>query len=396
MTKPRVCLNMIVKDEAHVIERCLSSAVDIIDCWVIVDTGSTDGTQRIIQKYFDGKGIPGVLYERPWISFGHNRTEALKAAEQYRRTIGTEVKMFGGVVETTPVQGSRFDYLLFLDADETLHVPSDFAWPDQLGDACQFHVRFNETCEFVRNAFVRADSGFYWAGVLHEYLTRDTPTTWQTLPLLLKSSLDGGRSQDPKTYLKDVEILRRALETEPNNTRNVFYLAQSFREAGLLQEALDTYHRRVALEEWDEEVWYAKLQIAMLNERLNADAAIVHLAYLEAYAYRPARAEPLVELARYLRLKGQHTLGALYAQRATEIPYPADILFIDAAIYAWRALDELSVSGFNAGPTFRHAAMCASERLIQEGRYPEVEHDRILQNHALIVRTIDTADFRPR
>ena len=119
-----------------------------------------------------------------------------------------------------------------------------------------------------------------------------------------------------------------------------------------MQEALDTYHRRVALEEWDQEVWYAKLQIAMLNERLNVDAATVHLAYLEAYAYRPARAEPLVELARYLRLKGQHTLGALYAQRATEIPYPADILFIDAAIYAWRALDELSVSGFNAGPTF--------------------------------------------
>ena len=42
---------MIVKNEAHVIERCLQSVKSIIDYWVIVDTGSTDGTQKIIKKY---------------------------------------------------------------------------------------------------------------------------------------------------------------------------------------------------------------------------------------------------------------------------------------------------------------------------------------------------------
>ena len=35
MTKPRICLNMIVKDEAHVIERCLASVIPHITSWCI-------------------------------------------------------------------------------------------------------------------------------------------------------------------------------------------------------------------------------------------------------------------------------------------------------------------------------------------------------------------------
>jgi glycosyltransferase involved in cell wall biosynthesis len=47
MPRKSVCLNMIVKDEAHVIRRCLGSVRPLIDSWVIVDTGSSDGTQSL-------------------------------------------------------------------------------------------------------------------------------------------------------------------------------------------------------------------------------------------------------------------------------------------------------------------------------------------------------------
>ena len=50
-TKPTICLSMIVKDEAPVIERCLRSVKPWIDHWVIVDTGSSDGTQAMIRKF---------------------------------------------------------------------------------------------------------------------------------------------------------------------------------------------------------------------------------------------------------------------------------------------------------------------------------------------------------
>jgi Glycosyl transferase family 2. len=75
-----VCLNMIVKNEIHVIRRCLSAVKEFIDYWVIVDTGSTDGTQEAIREFM--KDSPGELHERPWCNFAHNRNEALDLARK--------------------------------------------------------------------------------------------------------------------------------------------------------------------------------------------------------------------------------------------------------------------------------------------------------------------------
>src|SRR3954468_21671044 len=90
----RVCLNMIVKNERAVIGRCLDSVRPFIDSWVIVDTGSTDGTQAFIREKL--QGVPGELFERPWVNFGKNRTEAMELARE------------------------RADFLLLLDADEII------------------------------------------------------------------------------------------------------------------------------------------------------------------------------------------------------------------------------------------------------------------------------------
>ena len=57
--KPFLCLNMIVKNEAHIILTTLNNLLQYIDFayWVISDTGSTDNTQEIIKDYFFAKGI---------------------------------------------------------------------------------------------------------------------------------------------------------------------------------------------------------------------------------------------------------------------------------------------------------------------------------------------------
>ena len=77
--KPKVCLNMIVKNENRIIERCLESTKPLIDYWIIVDTGSTDGAQEIIKEFM--KDIPGEFYERPWVNLEHNRNETLHLAD---------------------------------------------------------------------------------------------------------------------------------------------------------------------------------------------------------------------------------------------------------------------------------------------------------------------------
>src|SRR5579859_5175486 len=76
--RKRVCLVMIVRDEATGISACLENLREVIDSWVICDIGSTDATQEVVRESLHG--IPGELHEVPWVDFGHNRTTALRLA----------------------------------------------------------------------------------------------------------------------------------------------------------------------------------------------------------------------------------------------------------------------------------------------------------------------------
>lgn len=357
MPRPTICLNMIVKNEAHVIARCLDSARPLIDRWCIVDTGSSDGTQARIRELM--QGIPGTLHERPWKNFGHNRTEALELA-------GAE----------------GCDYLLFIDADEHFEVPEGFAWPALQGEAYELTCHY-AGISYARGALVASRLPWRWQGVLHEYLASTAPHAWQPLaaPAIVVQH-DGARARDPNTYLKDMAVLQEALVAEPGNTRYVFYLAQSQRDAGLLAEARENYLRRAAMGGWDEEVWYALFQAAVMAERLQMPAAEVQAAYLAAYEARPTRAEPLVELARFQRLRGLHAHAAVFAQAASALASPPDRLFVDGAAYRWRALDELAVSAYYVpGEHWQRTGQHACAMLVEkQNALPAEVRERVLQN----------------
>ncbi len=57
-----ICLNMIVKNESHIIKATLDCIVKYIDYWVISDTGSTDNTIDIILNKFKQLNIPGKIF----------------------------------------------------------------------------------------------------------------------------------------------------------------------------------------------------------------------------------------------------------------------------------------------------------------------------------------------
>ena len=102
MTKAStLCLNMIVRNEMANLERCLGAVADHIDCWVIGDTGSTDGTQDFIRSFFAARGVPGELHAFPFHNFEQARNAALDCA-------------YASALD--------YDYLLFADADMELVV----------------------------------------------------------------------------------------------------------------------------------------------------------------------------------------------------------------------------------------------------------------------------------
>jgi tetratricopeptide (TPR) repeat protein len=348
----KICLSMIVKNEAPVIARCLASVKPWIDHWVIVDTGSSDGTQDIVRQCM--AGIPGEVYERIWRDFAHNRNEALVLAKPHG------------------------DYLLFIDADETLQLDHGFAWPDLSADGYQFRCRLGEW-EYQRNALIAANQVWRWEGVLHEYLTQDRPHQWRSLSgATIVVSRDGARARDADTYLRDIAVLEKAVRDEPGNPRYRFYLAQSYRDAGRFEDSIRVYRERSEMDGWDEERWFALFQIAVLTEACGADAQNVREAYLAAYQTRPHRAEPLHKLASYHRLRNEYALAHLFAQQAASLARPADSLFVDESVYAWRALDELVVSAYYVGA--REQGRIALERLLREQKYPEEHRPRIEDN----------------
>ena len=69
---PKVCLNMIVKNEAKNLPRLFDSLKDIIDDYVIVDTGSTDSTKEIIKEYWNKLNIKGHVEVVPFKNFAYN------------------------------------------------------------------------------------------------------------------------------------------------------------------------------------------------------------------------------------------------------------------------------------------------------------------------------------
>ncbi len=138
-------LCMIVRNEAAVIERCLDSVRGLIDSWVICDTGSSDGTPELIRSALEG--IPGRLESRPWVDFGHNRSELMELAA-----------------------GSA-DYLLLLDADMAVVQQSDM--PELRADA--YLLRETGPLDFGVNRLVRGDRQWWYEGSTHEHIATSLP-----------------------------------------------------------------------------------------------------------------------------------------------------------------------------------------------------------------------------
>src|SRR3989344_8865534 len=77
--QPRLSLCMIVKDEERFLPACLESVRGLVDELIIVDTGSSDKTKEIAQRFVDQIG--GKLIDFFWIDdFSAARNEGLKHA----------------------------------------------------------------------------------------------------------------------------------------------------------------------------------------------------------------------------------------------------------------------------------------------------------------------------
>lgn len=192
---------------------------------------------------------------------------------------------------------------------------------------------------------------------------------------------EGARSQSVtqrEKFLRDAVVLQAALAEDPDDSRNTFYLTQSWRDALEPQKAYDTYARRVEMGGWAEETCVAQCEKAALSITLQHDYASIVAEHLRAWRLRPSRAEALWQLARYCRQNDKFADGYLFAKTGKDIPLPADILFVKKSVYEWQLLDEFAVCACWIGQY--QASADAARQLLAEHKYPPEQQGRMEAN----------------
>jgi glycosyltransferase involved in cell wall biosynthesis/predicted GH43/DUF377 family glycosyl hydrolase len=317
-----LCLNMIVKDEAAIVERLIDSVAPHVRYYVVCDTGSGDDTVERVRTRFYEHGIDGEIYSIPFLNFSQARNCAL---DHGRASKG------------------KFDYFLLADADMEL-VVDDANFACDLSKPAYSVKQESRSLGYYNTRIIRKDVSATYIGPTHEYLQVSDTTR---LPGVGFLDHECGASRVHK-IARDLNLLLEALEENPDDSRTMFYLAQTCYDAGRFREAADWYELCIRADGSAEERWYARYQMALCHLALRNDGRFVSTC-LQAYDERPWRIEPLYQLARYHRLEGMHETAKFFLKEAQTKSYPStDNLFINEEIFRTGINEELSYTGLSS------------------------------------------------
>ena len=329
MNVPKICLNMIVKNESKIILRLLETVTPLIDSYCICDTGSTDNTIEIIRNYCESNKIPGKIMEEPFRDFGYNRTFALKGCNDM----------------------ACADYILFLDADMKLeiNIANIEEFKKTLTKDAYYLIQGSPSFHNNNIRIIRNDPSYQYWGVTHEYIELPDEATIDKIDsnVLFINDIGDGGSKENK-YDRDIQLLKKGLETTPNNPRYLFYLSNSYRDSGQYDLAIETYKKRIEAGGWIQETWHSYYSIGNSYMYMNQHANAIYY-WLEAYQFMPTRIENLYKIVKHYRCEQKYALALVFydmADRVRQQNPPHNHLFMENDIYEHKLDYELSIIGY--------------------------------------------------
>jgi tetratricopeptide (TPR) repeat protein len=223
--KPRLTVCLIAKNEERFIGQCLESVRRLADQIVVMDTGSTDWTRDIAQRF------GAEVYSFPWQDdFSAARNAALERANG--------------------------DWILMLDADEELLPESHDALLKAMGNpqALAFRLpmvdkgREAEGCHYVPRLFRNAP-GLFYVGRVHEQIFSSIEVRRQEWGLesllgtarLLHHGYAAEMVRGRKKGSRNLRLLQRAIEELPNEANLLMNLGLELARSGRTEEALGFY-----------------------------------------------------------------------------------------------------------------------------------------------------------
>lgn len=309
MIKPLLSLVGIFKNEAHCIRKTLDSVKFIIDRWTLLDTGSTDGTQEIIQKTM--WNVRGELYNELFVDFATSRNRVLEL-----NTFVSHGHDHTGKIVVEELN----EFTLMLSADEVLHggdVLRKFLEEHRDAEHGAYSIEMrSHGSRWFYPRILRTSAGWKYVGKVHEVpIGPNGETHGPLIPgVYIEHTVSDFsrrykrmREFDYPTLLKEVEDESLSLEARG---QAMWFLAQT--HEALADEkprvpggpwlshkmaAMALYQRRAELGGTDEKkVHYATFRYLNVAEQLGIFGHAEMLARLELLA----EMEPNIPEVRYM------------------------------------------------------------------------------------------------
>lgn len=325
-----LCLNMIVKNESKIITRMLENVAKYIDYYCICDTGSNDNTIESITSFFKTQQIDGIVIHKEFVNFSYNRNYA------YHYVCNNM---------------DNITHILFLDADMIFNTSLSKQELQNVYiqyDACYLY-QGSLNCHYKNVRIVKKNPEYKYIGATHEYFDLCNSFHIHTISdnlLFIKDVGDGGSKTNK--FQRDIKLLINAIDEEPNNSRYVFYLANSYKDCGEHESACKYYLRRVSMGGWIQEVWCSYYYIGLCYS-YQQDYKNALWYWLKAFEIYDKRVENLYQIVKYYRLCSQHELAYsfyLLAKRCMNYITMENHLFLEKDVYMYKLDYEYSIFAF--------------------------------------------------
>lgn len=312
-------LCMIMKNESKVLLRCLNSVYPILDHYTVIDTGSTDDSKSIVTEFFKQKGIPGHIYDHPWIDYANARNQAIFRSKR------------------------KTDFNFTIDCDNVLKLHKGFKLNDlklKLNQSDLGMIRIDTgNINYLQRAFWRNSKPFQYNFPTHEILECEELFRITNLENISVTLHPDGKSWENtrEKFLNNAKILLSYIDKHGLVSRAVFYLAESYKDAGESLKAIEWYQKRLEIRNdgWHEELYWSQLMIAGLKWELSYSVSEVADEYMKCQELDELRAEHLY----FLKIMYEKNNRIENAKKIAQIlygyknPYPSRSLFINPDAY---------------------------------------------------------------
>jgi glycosyltransferase involved in cell wall biosynthesis len=290
---------MIVKNEENVIARCLNSVKDIVDEIIIVDTGSTDNTKKIVSEFTD------KIYDFQWI-------DNFSAARNFSYS------------------KAAMDYILWLDADDIILSKDKekfISMKQSLLPAIdmvmmKYDVAFDEhgavTLSYFRERLSKRINNYKWNEPVHEYL--------QISGIVINSEIHiTHQKQHPSLPERNLLIYEKMISSGTGLTpRGLFYYARELSDCKRYDDAIKYYNKFLDTNDGYQEDNIRACSDLAICYHIKHDLDNMWKILLRSFEYDSPRAEICCHLGFYYLDKEEYDKAIVWYKIALQLEKPAE------------------------------------------------------------------------